>query len=483
MTRRARGGLASSISALLAGTRATWVCAAMGAGEREIVAAGDTPSRHDGVELVMVLPDQQAHAMAYEVVSNSVLWFTYHDLFDKVRRPIFDSRWHQAWGAYREVNRLFADQAAARAAPGATVLVQDYQLHLVGAMLRETRPDLKIVHFVHTPFCEPSVLRVLPDATVDELLSSLAAYDACGFHSLRWCQAFTSCCDSRDIPAPPTFAAPLGVDEDSLLAATATDECRRERERISLATGGRRLIVRVDRMELSKNILRGFLAFDRMLESNPDLRGTVSFLALTYPSRESLAEYSTYRAEIETVVRRINARWSGVAGSTSGGQEPPGDGLDLAGAAREPGVWHPIILEVEDFYPRSVAAMSLYDVLLVNPVRDGLNLVAKEGPLINRNNGMLVLSREAGVWDELAVAATGINPFDLEATAEAMRDALAAEAGDRAAAAAALREAARVSTPIAWLDAQKAAAGLEGAPMGAPVARAARLRSSHEGGT
>lgn len=449
MTGRARGGLASSLLAALSQMQldTTWICAAMDDDEREIVASGSVPVREDGIDVVMVVPDRSDYSMAYDVVSNSVLWFVYHDLFDKVRRPFFDAHWDVAWDAYRSVNRLFAHETARRAPEGATVLVQDYQLHLVGSYLQEVRPDLTIVHFVHTPFCDPSVLGVLPDRTALELLSSMGAYDAVGFHADRWCSAFESCCSAWGVTGPPGFSAPMGADENGLMAAAVTPEVQHEKARIARAVGDRQLIVRVDRMEPSKNILRGFLAFDRLLEASPSLRGRVSFLALTYPSRESLAEYRTYRAEIETLVRRINSRWTG--------QSPPALGLDEAEGS--PGTWQPIILEVDDYFPRSLAAMSSYDVMLVNPVRDGLNLVAKEGPIVNERNGVVVLSTQAGVWDELADVTLGVNPFDISETASALQEGLSMARPDRNESAKRLRDAVVATDPTGWLGAQIAA--------------------------
>ncbi|HUY85741.1 MAG TPA: trehalose-6-phosphate synthase, partial [Acidimicrobiales bacterium] len=287
VSRRARGGLASSLALMLSGSGATWICAAMGPAEREISASGEVPASHEGIELQMLLVDESDYAMAYQVVSNGILWFTYHDLFDKVRRPHFDRRFLDAWDAYIRVNRLFAQEAASKAAGGATVLVQDYHFHLVGKFLKELRPDLSVVHFVHTPFCEPGVLGVLPDKVARELLTSMSAYDACGFHSDRWRSAFLACCAAYGVAAPSTFSSPLGVDERPLLETSRSTECINEAKRLATACGDRKLVVRVDRVELSKNIVRGFLAFDRMLELHPEFVGDVTFLALAYPSRES----------------------------------------------------------------------------------------------------------------------------------------------------------------------------------------------------
>ncbi len=202
----------------------------------------------------------------------------------------------------------------------------------------------------------------------------------------------------------------------------------------SVGAGDRRVIVRVDRMELSKNLLRGFWAFEELLEQEPAHRERVVFVALAYPTRQGLAEYLAYQDEVETTVARINERWG-----------TPG--------------WTPVVLEVEDDYPRSLAALTRYDVLLVNPVRDGLNLVAMEGPVINTRDGVLALSREAGAFDQLAGGALEVNPFDVTGTATVLARALALGPEERAARAAALRTAILARRPADWLDDQLAAAG------------------------
>jgi trehalose 6-phosphate synthase len=289
------------------------------------------------------------------------------------------------------------------------------------------------VHFSHTPFADPGLLRALPTAA--ELLGGMAEAGACGFHSRRWAACFRACCEDVLGAAPPTFVSPIAPDTRDITSVAGSDECTAESAWVDDAVAGRSLILRVDRIELSKNIVRGFLAFDLLLEERPEWRGQVVFLGLVYPSRETLVQYQAYRQEIESVVERVNRRWA----------TPD---------------WTPIVLDPSDNFPRSVAALQRYDVLLVNPVRDGLNLVAKEGPMVNRRDGVLALSREAGVWDELADSALGLNPFDLADTADALHTALAMAPAERAGRAAGLKAAVSARTPQDWLDDQlRAAAG------------------------
>lgn len=428
---RGAGGVVSALTPLLSGSGSTWITAAVGEADRAAVAAG--AMRVDGLALRPLLLDPEAYAMAYDVISNATLWFVHHSLFDLARRPRFDRRWCQAFDAYREVNHDFARAAAEVAPEGATVAVQDYHLTLVGKELVRLRPDLRTVHFTHTPFAGPEGMRVLPDQTGRELLEGMAAYGACGFHSRRWSAAFEASCGRAGVVAPPTFVAPLGVDRAALAEAASSEACAEESARLEALLGDRLLVLRVDRMELSKNLLRGFLAFDTLLFAHPELRERVVFLALAYASREGLAEYLAYRNEVETMAERLNQRWA-----TS--------------------KWSPIVLDVADNYPRSVAALRRYDALLVNPVLDGLNLVAKEGPVVNERSGLVALSHEAGAWDELGDTAIGLNPFDIEHTASALHRALTLGPSERRKAAELLRQAAERRRPKDWLDDQLAAA-------------------------
>ena len=402
---KAAGGLSGSLRPLVVGTGATWVACTLSDADRAATEAGLMSD--EGLRIELVDPDPEVYNLAYNVVSNAMLWFCHHHLFDAARRPRPDHRWAEAWEAYREFNQLFAQRVAKVAPEGGRVLVQDYHLALMGSELATLRPDLRTAHFTHTPFADPSVLRMLPTDTGTELLTALGGFGACGFHTERWAaayragQAMIDARPGRARPPAPTFVSPLSTDPEQLRASAAEPAAARGAARIEEQIGGtdRQVIVRVDRMELSKNLLRGFWAFDELLELQPEQRERVVFLALAYPTRQGLPEYLAYQNEVESTVARINQQWA-----------TPG--------------WTPIVLEVEDDYPRSLAALSRYDVLLVNPVRDGLNLVAKEGPVLDPRHGVLALSREAGAFDELRVAALEVNPFDVSGTAAVLARAL-----------------------------------------------------------
>lgn len=431
VARRGAGGLVSGIGPVVAGTGTLWVAAAMSDGDRRAAAEGVLEADDLRVRLVSV--DADTYRLAYDVVSNQVLWFLHHGLYDLPREPAFGPELADAWQAYREVNRAFADLVAEAAPPRAAVLVQDYHLGLLGLLLAERRPDLDAVHFHHTPFATPTWLRVLPEHLAGEVVSGLAAHRACGFHTARWAGDFVAC--SRDVQGltPRTFVSPLPAAADDVRRVAASPACEEALGEIEALVGDRRVVARVDRIELSKNIVRGFQAFDTLLRQHPEHRGRVVFLASVYPSRTGVPAYLAYQQAVDEAVAAVNDRWG----------TPD---------------WTPIVYDTRDDFPRSMAVLRRADVLLVNPIRDGLNLVAKEGAIVNRRDLVLCLSREAGVWDEIGEAALTVAPFDVAGTAGVLDRALRMPAPERAARARRLRELSLARGPADWLADQLAAA-------------------------
>ena len=319
----------------------------------------------DGLAIELVDPDPDIYRMAYNVISNATLWFCHHHLFDAARRPRSDHRWMEAWEAYRELNELFAQTVAKVAPEGRPGPRPGLPPGPDGFDPRPapTRP-------AHGPLQSHPVRRPVGAADAADRGRDRVADRHGRLRRLRLphgavgrrLPAGTGAPPSRRgtaRPKPgPTFVSPLSTDPDRLRSSAADPSVAVALARIEEQIGGpdRQVIVRVDRMELSKNLLRGFWAFEELLERQPQRRERVVFVALAYPTRQGLPEYLAYQNEVESTVARINQQWA-----------TPG--------------WTPIVLEVEDDYQRSLAALSRYDVLLVNPVRDGLNLVAKEGPL------------------------------------------------------------------------------------------------------
>ena len=430
-SRRGAGGVVSALGPLLEGRDdVIWIAAAIGEGDRAAVAA--EAAHVPGFDVRLVAPDSTDHRLHYDVVSNATLWFLFHGLFDLPRRPRFDEHFRESWDAYRTVNQVFADAICAAADDGEVVLVQDLQFTLVPGMVRAARPDLQLAHFTHTPFCGPDDIRILPNDVGIELLTSMASSPA-GFHTERWAAHYRACVEEILGITPPTFVSTFGPDPDALAAIAASPAALDAGAALDAEIGDRHLVFRTDRIELSKNIARGFLAFDRMLEMHPEWRERVVFAAFIYPSREGLAEYLAYRQEIEQTAQRVNDRWA-----TDG--------------------WQPVWLDTRDDFPRSVAGLRRADVLLVNPLRDGLNLVAKEGPLLSARDLVVCLSRGAGAFDELGPSAIEVHAYDIEQTADALHRALTMGPDERATRAADLRRLAGARPASQWLDDQIARA-------------------------
>ncbi len=441
---RGGGGLISGLSAL---GDAVWVCAALTEGDRLAVRrapGGRLGTVADGSTQVRMLGiDPTTFARAYHAVANSTLWFVHHLLFDTPNTPVFDDRFSREWAAYVDYNETFAQALAEEAAPGGRVLVQDYHLTLAPQLLRERRPDLRILHFSHTPWAPPDYFALLPDPVARAVLEGVLGGDVAGFLPQRGADAFMDCCErvlgaEVDRPARTVRHAgrttrigvfALGVDGPGLRARAAEADVQARLAGLREQLGGRRCIIRVDRTELSKNIVRGLDAYRELLHRYPQWRGRVTHLAFAYPSRHDLPVYREYTASVQRTADAVN---------------------DEFGTPD----WRPVVLHVEDDYPRSLAAYVLADVLLVNPLRDGMNLVAKEAPVLAERGCAVVLSREAGAAEELGADAHLVNPFDVIETADALHAALSMPADQRAAACARLADTATALPPLLWLKAQ-----------------------------
>ncbi|MFJ7061438.1 trehalose-6-phosphate synthase [Streptomyces microflavus] len=418
--KRGGGGLVSGLSAV---DDKLWVCAALGDGDREAVRRG---VGEPGVRMLDI--DAEVHADAYNGIANSVLWFVHHLLYQTPVEPVFDAEFRRQWASYETYNRAFARALADEAGPGAAVLVQDYHLALVPGMLRELRPDLRIGHFSHTPWAPVDYFRLLPDDIGEQLLRGILGADRAAFLTRRWADAFISCCTEILGGTGRTRIGVhgLGADADFLRRRSHEADVDERMEALREQVGeGRKTIVRVDRTELSKNIVRGLHAYRALLESHPEWRERVVHVAFAYPSRQDLPVYRDYTAAVQTLATEIN----GAYGTES---------------------WTPVVLHVKDDFARSLAAYRLADVALVNPIRDGMNLVAKEVPVVSDHGCALVLSREAGAYEELGEDAIVVNPYDVVGTAQALHEALSMSAEERTGRTKRLAEAATALPPQQW---------------------------------
>ncbi|MEU2745234.1 trehalose-6-phosphate synthase [Streptomyces collinus] len=439
--KRGGGGLVSGLSAIGSDADALWVCSALSDGDREAVRRGiagagpEAPPQRGGggrrageagVRMLDIPAD--VHADAYNGIANSVLWFVHHMLYQTPLEPVFDAEFRRQWASYEAYNRAFAEALAEEAAQGAAVVVQDYHLTLVPGMLRELRPDLRIGHFSHTPWAPPEYFRMLPDDVAGQVLRGMLGADRLGFLTERWAEAFTACAErfAGGLGGTRVGVHGLGADADFLRKRAHEPDVEERMAALRREIGeGRRTIVRVDRTELSKNIVRGLLAYRRLLETHAEWRERVVHVAFAYPSRQDLAVYRDYTAEVQRVADEINAEYG-----------TPG--------------WTPVLLNLKDDFARSLAAYRLADVALVNPIRDGMNLVAKEVPVVSDAGCALVLSREAGAHEELGEDAITVNPYDVTGTATALHEALSMRPEERAERSKRLAAAATALPPAQW---------------------------------
>jgi trehalose 6-phosphate synthase len=449
--RRGGGGMVSGLTSGLAArateapgdSSAVWVCTAMSDADRAaarqgLVVAGEGPG--DVPVLMLDIPAATFDA-AYNGIANSVLWFVHHMLYDTPNKPLFGAGFRADCAAYVAYNDAFASALAEQAADGARVLIQDYHLALAPQLLRDRRPDVRIAHFSHTPWAPPAYYQMLPDEMAEGILAGMLGADHLGFLAQRWAQAFLDCCSvilgaqvsghtvTYQGRSTQVAVHPLGVDADALRARAGADDVRAHMSALRAAAGDRQLIVRVDRTELSKNIVRGMAAFRELLETRPQWHGRVVHIAFAYPSRSAIPEYQEYTEQVLKVAAEVNEEFG-----------TPG--------------WQPVMLEVKDDYARSLAACGIADVMLINPIRDGMNLVAEEGPILSEHGSALVLSREAGAASLIGEEALLVNPYDVSETAEALHEALRMPPAERQRRCAVITAAASAAAPQHWLAAQ-----------------------------
>ena len=467
--KRGAGGLVTALMGLAEHLdEAVWVCAATTEADAAVAAEheghpveiafspepqlvdADTSADLPTLNVRYVEVDRARHDMFYGQIANPLLWFVQHELYGLATQPDITAATHHAFAeGYVAVNEQLADAVAEevehRAGGRAIVLLQDYHFYLVGDLVRRRCPDAIISHFVHIPWPGPDAWRVLPTQMRERLLRGLLGCDVVAFHTSRFARNFLSCAQELlgldvDMPAGTvrvgdrTVAArayPISVDVDAVEKTAASEDVAARRSALAdqhLTGDDHRLIVRVDRTDPSKNIVRGFRAFGLMLDEHPEMVGRVTFLASLMPSRTDVPEYADYLAQVGAVVAEINARHHAES--------------------------QPIDLRLQEDLAFAMAAYQLADVLVVNAVNDGMNLVAKEAVLVNQRDGVLLLSENTGAHEELGPYALTVHPFDLQQQADAMYAALTMPVDRRRALLAEAAETVRRNDVQRWLSSQ-----------------------------
>jgi trehalose 6-phosphate synthase len=418
---RGAGGLVTALSAMAQYLPAKWIACARTEADSEW-RSGNVPLQNGhNIQVGFINPSAEAYDGYYNVISNPLLWFLQHSMWDLPRYPIINKKTWDAWeNGYQVVNRMFAEEIAHHSRNSdekPLVMLQDYHLYLVGDYLRQILPAKQLptlMHFTHIPWPGPDYWLILPPTIRQAILEGMCRLDIVGFQTkgdsldfIRTIQSFLPHASANykhqriwyRNHATHVRDFPISIDVKGLKQVAESEEVGKYRQEIEQSTEGCSLIVRVDRIDPSKNIMRGFLAFEEMLELHPEHRGAVQFLAILVPSRLEIFEYKDILDEIMAAVGHVNACY--------------GD--------RD---WEPIRVIINENYQKAIAALQCYDVLLVNSIADGMNLVAKEGPIVNQKDGVLILSERTGARQQLEPGALVIAPCDVYATAEAMHQAL-----------------------------------------------------------
>jgi trehalose 6-phosphate synthase len=451
VARRGGGGLVTALRSLVLHHDVTWIASAMSDEDRVVALDNNEESfeetARDGstYRLRMIAHDEQAYDWFYNVIANPMLWFLQHHLWDLAAAPTIDHGVHHAWvEGYMSVNRAFAEAVIEELErdPHASVFFHDYHLYVAPRIVREARPDARLVHFVHIPWPAADYWSVLPLEIRRAIHDGLLANDVVGFHTRRWRRNFIRAAEDI-VGAVPDWAHDTVGYEGRRIAVTASPISVDAAEFDELAHSpavlgaGRKLarhrpeklVLRVDRTDPSKNIVRGFRAFELYLDAHPEMHRGVGLVALLDPSRQEIPEYAEYVGAIQREARRVNDRFQQ-------------DG------------WMPIDLQISDNFPRAVAAYKDFDVLFVNAIFDGLNLVAKEAPLVNERDGVLILSENAGVHEELGDWVLSVNPFDVAGQADAIHRAIEMPVEERRDRIEAIRAWVREHDLASWTDLQ-----------------------------
>jgi len=448
---RGGGGLVTALSGLVSHRDALWIASAMT--EEDIAVSrergGPVELSIDGIDyrVLLVGSDPEAYDRFYNVIANPILWFIQHYLWDLSNAPDIRQEELDAWDyGYQAVNRDIAravlGQIESRERP--LVMLHDYHLYTAPEMIRTERPDAFLHHFVHIPWAQPDSWRTLPGRIREAIFRGMLANDIIGFHTHNYCINFLRCCEElleADVDYERCLvrhggsqtaarAYPLSIDAERLRRVAESPEVTAA-EREVLERRREHLIIRVDRADLSKNVLRGFTAFDTFLTQHPEFREKVTFIAHLQPSRQDVPEYAEYLERIEALVAVVNHRH----GTTD---------------------WMPIDLKIYENFPEAVARYKHFDLLMVNSLFDGMNLVAKEAPAVNTRDGVLMLSENTGSHEELADCVLSVNPFDIQEQANAIYRALTMDPEERRVRAQHLKEIIFSRNPGDWVDDQLA---------------------------
>jgi len=452
--RRGAGGMVTALIDIGNRMDVTWVAMTMTEGDR---LAAKQAQQHGGLlhsplsgqnmQLRYVAIAKEAYRKHYEEISNQLFWFLQHYMYDPTQDSASAKQLQDAW----ENGYTVANQAIARAVNAEieheqtvpVVMLQDYHLYLAPAMIRQQHPSIIMQHFIHIPWPDIRCWHFLPSKIAQAIYQGLVGNDIIGFQTQRDARNFLEGARTLLDGAVVDFeegAVWWQGHRTQTRAYPISISISEERKVVHSAAGKRaaeaikpllreHTIMRVDRIEPTKNLMRGFQAYSQVLEKHPELHGKVVFLAFLVPSRQALSMYRRFDADVRSLIDKINHTY----------------GTDD---------WTPIQAFFGNDRVRALAAMEFYDVLLVNPIIDGMNLVAKEGAVVNQRDGVIVLSRTIGAFQQLAKGSIPTSPIDVEETAEALYEALMLSADERKIKATTVRQAVERSDLTVWIASQ-----------------------------
>jgi len=426
--KRGAGGLVSTLLPLVERFSGVWISSAMTV-EDARVASGypenrvPLPEDDPRFTVSFVIVDRERYESYYSIISNPLLWFVQHYMWNTPYDPQIDDKVYRAWeDGYVHVNKKFGDKVISeieRNEKDSLIMLQDYHLYLCPFFIKKEIGDVFLSHFIHIPWPQRDYFNILPERMRADIIGGLLSNTILGFHIERYCANFFECCEDLGYEVDRdrgivrngdektlVKSYPISVDPESMERTVSSPTFMEKDEFVRKLKGNMFLIYRTDRADLSKNIIRGFRAYELFLRDHPEFHGKVKFLATGKPTRQQIREYRNYSEDVKDTVDEINEKY----------------GTDE---------WKPLEYIYRADYELVAAAFKNYDCLIVNPIADGMNIVPKEAAIINREDGTLILSERAGCYDELAEHVIGVNPFDIKETADAIYSAMKMSPGKR----------------------------------------------------
>ncbi|HOI71978.1 MAG TPA: trehalose-6-phosphate synthase [Methanobacterium sp.] len=419
--KRGAGGLVSTLLPLMEALNGAWIASAMTPGDVEVAKRfpdNRVPITDDKplfwVPFVVVEPEP--YESYYSIISNPLLWFVQHYMWNSPYTPDIDDQIHQAWkNGYKYMNQQFAEKVCAESKINnkePMIMLQDYHLYLCPLYIRKKMKNTFLSQFIHVPWPQSEYFSILPQYMRKEIIDGLLSNNLLGFHIPRYVNNFIQTCEEyvdevdydngivwHNGQATHVKSYPISVDYNGIKELASSKEVSKKEKLIKKIKGDYFLFYRTDRADLSKNIIRGFKAYELFLHKYPQYHGKVKFLTTGKPTRQQIREYHDYYYDIVDIIEEINIKY----------------GTDD---------WKPIEFLFKADYNLVVAAFKNYDCMIVNPIADGMNIVPKEASAVNLSKGVIILSEKAGCFEELKDNVLAVNPYDISQTAEAYKNAV-----------------------------------------------------------